>query len=100
MTDSAGNEISKPDTSADGLSVSARFASYNEDINAVMIVALYDKDGGMYGIGMDSRFVSKDSSQTFSVDMSEFSIKNGTTMKVMFWDDFMNMTPLVDEKNF
>lgn len=100
IKDKDGNKITKLNGNVKGLNIEAKFASYSSDIHAVMIAALFDKDGGMYAISIDEKDVVKDQSQQFYVDMSNFKIQDNTTMKIMFWDNFLNMTPLVNEINF
>lgn len=99
-TDVNNKTVEQLTPSVEGLTVSARFASYSKNTEVTMIVSLFDKNGGMYGIGIDQKSVVKNVSDEFIVDLSDFDIQEGTTLKVMFWDNFKDMLPLVGGIDF
>jgi len=95
-----GNTVTKLSNKVTGFNVSADFAAYDKATNVTMIVSLYDETGAMYGIAIDTKTVDINETVTLNADLSEFTIKSNSTAKVMFWDDFESMYPMMDAIDF
>lgn len=94
-TNAKGKSIDSLADAKGKIAVSALFASYTEDADVTMILAVYNKDGDLVKVEMEKKSVltGGEAELNASIDLSDAGVGDGWSARTFFWKDFSRMKP-------